>query len=274
MIIRALVENTSCSNDYAYEHGLSLYVKTAGHDLLFDMGKSDLFFENAVKMGVDISDIDMAVISHGHYDHGGGLKTFLTENKKAQVYIHMKAFDKHLAVKPTGETENIGLEEGLKDNKRIIFTEDYQKIDGETELFSNIRGRELLSQANKVLMMEDAQGIAEDDFSHEQDLIITENGKTVLFAGCAHNGIVNILKRYKEIKGCPADVVIGGFHLFNPLTDITEEEALLKEIGKYLRETGSVYYTCHCTGLKAFDTLKSIMGDQMRYLSTGNVLEI
>ena len=87
-----LVENTSLNEHYRCEHGLSLFIETAGQRILFDTGQSDLFAENAEKLGVDLSQVDFAVISHGHYDHGGGIQKFLDINHSAPVYIHEDAF--------------------------------------------------------------------------------------------------------------------------------------------------------------------------------------
>lgn len=71
MIIKTLAENTSNDAQFETEHGLSLYIETSKHKLLFDLGASDLFAKNAVKMGVDLSAVDTVIISHGHADHGG-----------------------------------------------------------------------------------------------------------------------------------------------------------------------------------------------------------
>ena len=76
MIIKTLVEDTTSKNNLRSEHGLSLYIETSGKKILFDSGTSGLFMENAIKMGIDISKIDYAIISHGHNDHGGGLERF------------------------------------------------------------------------------------------------------------------------------------------------------------------------------------------------------
>ncbi len=120
MIIKTLVENTSISKEYGSEHGLSLYIETQGQKVLFDVGASGLFLENAKKLDVNIADVDFLVISHGHYDHGGGLGTFLQENTKADVFIHRLAFEKHYALRPNEKLEFIGLEEGLKQDKSYL----------------------------------------------------------------------------------------------------------------------------------------------------------
>ena len=87
--IVGLVENTTESPNLKYKHGLSLYIETERHRILFDMGLNDLFLENARKLGVDIASIDIAVISHGHVDHCGGLKSFLKRNSTARyIYAH------------------------------------------------------------------------------------------------------------------------------------------------------------------------------------------
>ena len=97
MRIKVLAEDTSSNSSMKSEHGLSLYIETMGKKILFDTGASNLFLENAEKMGISIKDVDLAVISHGHYDHGGGLRGFFEENDKAKVYIHKKAFEPHFS---------------------------------------------------------------------------------------------------------------------------------------------------------------------------------
>ena len=102
MIVKVLAENTTSSEALGSEHGLSLYIETETHKILFDTGASGLFAENAEKMGVDLTRVDLAVISHGHYDHGGGLKTFLGINNRAKIYLHHMAFEPHYANRPGG----------------------------------------------------------------------------------------------------------------------------------------------------------------------------
>lgn len=274
MIIKTLVENTSISEAFKSQHGLSLYVETKNHKLLFDLGKDTLFLENAKKMNIDIEDIDLVVISHGHYDHGGGLRVFLENNSIAKVYVHKRAFEKHYSERPNGITGSIGLDEQFKNHPQVVSVEEYLCIDEELELFSGVRGRRFFSTANKVLLMEEEGRITQDTFAHEQNLIITENGKTLMIAGCAHNGIVNIIERFIEVKGTYPDHVIGGFHLYSPSRHESEEPSLVRKIGNDLNKTGSRYHTCHCTGLEAFGLLQEVMKENIEYLATGRVLEI
>jgi len=273
MQIKVLVEDTSASPSMRNEHGFSLYIETTENKILFDMGYSNLFLENAKKMDVHIKDIDLAVISHGHYDHGGGLKYFLEENKRAKVYIHKNAFENHFS-KALNRVSDIGLDKKIMDDERIIFVEDTYSINDNLLLFSKVQGNEFNSSCNKSLFAENLNSIDQDDFKHEQNIIITENDKMVLIAGCAHRGIVNIVRSSIFIKHQIPTHVIGGFHLFNYSEQVSEDLSTVILIGDILKMTGSKYYTGHCTGINAYNHLKSIMGNQIQYLSTGTVVNI
>ena len=88
MKIWTLMENSACQGDLAAEHGLSLYVETNGKKILFDAGQSAAFADNAEKLGVDLAQVDLVVLSHGHYDHSGGLRRFLEINDHAEIYVN------------------------------------------------------------------------------------------------------------------------------------------------------------------------------------------
>jgi len=274
MIIKVLVENTSISKEFNNEHGLCLYIETKKHKLLFDVGASPLFIENAKKLNVALSEIDLVVISHGHYDHGGGLKAFLTVNAKAKIYLNQKAFDKHYSTRANGDKAYIGLDKGLLPTDRIIFVEDHLIIDDELQLFSNVKGRKLTAPGNQNLLMELTTSLVQDDFSHEQNLIINEDRTTLLVAGCAHNGIVNIIDHFTTEMNGSLSHVIGGFHLSSGSANKCENSSLISQIGEYLKNTDSTYYTCHCTGIEPYKKLKEIMGEKIHYLATGNQLLI
>jgi 7,8-dihydropterin-6-yl-methyl-4-(beta-D-ribofuranosyl)aminobenzene 5'-phosphate synthase len=273
MLIKTLVENTSISKDYGSEHGLSLYIETKKQKILFDVGASELFFNNSKKLDVNIADVDFLVISHGHSDHGGGLKVFLQENSKAKVYLRQQAFDNHYALRSVGKREFIGLDKNLKRNRQIIFTSDDYSIDKGVWLFSNITTKKPRPKSNRRLLTEHNGQTTVDTFAHEQNLAIEEGGKVLLVTGCAHNGIINILEHYRTVKGRMPDYVIGGFHL-SSRSGGNEDFDTIDRIGKHLMDTKAKYYTCHCTGIKAYERLKSVVGDSIEHLSTGSEIII
>lgn len=274
MIVTVLSENTTSSKMLGSEHGLSLYIETETHKILFDTGASSLFAENAEKLGVDLTKVDLAVISHGHYDHGGGLKTFLNINSKAKIYLQQKAFEQHYANRPGGTKAYIGLDEALTLNERFIYCSDRLTIDQELTLFSGVPAKRLIPSGNADLFLKDGDVYVPDDFAHEQNLIISGKGKKLLIAGCAHNGIINIIDQFKAKTGCLPDFVIGGFHLYNHGTKQNEDPIIVDKIGKVLLDTQAHYYTCHCTGLESYKRLKAIMGKNIDYIAAGDQLEI
>ena len=273
MLIKTLVENTSISKDFGSEHGLSLYIETKKYKILFDVGASDLFLQNAKKFDVNIADVDFLVISHGHYDHGGGLKTFLKENAKAEIFLHRLAFGQHYATRPNDKLDFIGLDEELKQNKQIVLTSDRLFIRNGIQVFSNVVKKEPYPKSNGGLFKKHDGQMIDDTFAHEQNLVIEEEGKTLLITGCAHNGIINILEHFQTLKGQMPNYVIGGFHLSSRSGGNEHSEAI-DRIGKYLMGTKAKLYTCHCTGIQPYKRLKAAMGDKIDYLSAGSEIII
>lgn len=273
MKITCLVENTLSREDLGCEHGLSFYIETGERRLLFDMGAGPLFVQNAERMGIDLSRVDMAFLSHGHGDHGGGLADFLKVNRTAPVYIKPEAFGEYYSEKEDGP-HYIGLSKELRDNPQIrIADREEFSVEQGIRLFSGVRGRRMFPESNRNLKEKMENGYEPDCFLHEQNLILTENGKDVLFAGCAHNGLLNILDRCSEVLGKKPDVVIGGFHLNSPTVGAVKPDYILA-LGEELAACGCVFYTCHCTGEAAYSGLKKVLGDRIHTIGTGGILNI
>lgn len=254
---------------------MSLHIKTDKQNILFDTGASSLFLKNAEKLGIDIKSVDKVIVSHGHYDHGGGLASFLEVNKRAKIFINKDAFGKFYSVKDTKE-RYIGLDASLLSSERFVFTGDAEKLDDELEIFSGVTQKILSPSCNSSLYMreEGEEGLVQDDFRHEQNLIIRDNDNCLLLCGCAHNGIVNILERYvNRFKSIPTHVV-GGFHLSSSSLMRSEKPETVFEIGRYLLDSSAEFYTGHCTGDEAFNILKRTMGQMLNKISTGSRIEI
>ena len=257
MKVTVLAENTACREDVIPQHGLSLLVETQNQKILLDMGQDDTFLRNAEALGVDLSQVDLAVLSHGHYDHGGGLETFLRINPQAPVYIHEKAFGDYY----NGTEKYIGLDVSVKSNPRLIFTK------GMCDVAPNL----YLSDCNDLGWSNNSWGLNRregnifmpDSFLHEQYLLITEGKKRILISGCSHKGIVNIAEHFQP------HVLIGGFHLSKETNP-----QHLQEIAERLLKSNTVYYTGHCTGAQQYALLKEVMGESLQSLSTGLVFEV
>ncbi len=258
MKITALSENISLDESYPSEHGLSLYIETESNEILFDMGQSALFLNNAEKLGIDLTDVDIAVLSHGHYDHGGGLSDFLSVNKKAPVYISRYAFGKYY----NGTEKYIGLDPTLADNNRLTFTDEMCKITDSLTLFS-CNSREKYTDFGSFGLNKYEKGkFIPDDFLHEQYLLIEEKGKRVLISGCSHKGIINIVRWFNP------DVLVGGFHFSKlPLDDA------LAEYAEMLDSSGTTFYTCHCSGMAQYLFMKERMS-RLNYLYCGESIFI
>lgn len=269
MYIRNLVEDTCCREGLQGEHGLSFYIETEKHKILFDTGASDLFMKNANIMGIDLSVVDTVVISHGHYDHGGGITSFLKENRRAFVFMRKEAFGKHYS-KRGADFVYIGLPEDLTGSSRMIYPNQELMSDGQWYLFSSSTEKELWPEANHSLFtFQDGEYIL-DDFLHEQSLLLVEKGKRILFCGCAHRGIVNIIECAHSLFGSYPDVVIGGFHLANPRQPEQLNRQLAEKTAQKLSQYPCKYYTCHCTGMEAFSILKQTLGHRISLVQTGD----
>lgn len=264
MNVTVLTENTACGPEFHTVHGLSLLLETKGRRILMDVGPGAEFLENAKLLGEDLDQVSVCVISHGHDDHGGGLRYFLEENRHAPIYLAEKAFERHFA----GRGE-IGLDPELKRHPQVRLTGPLLELDSQVTLFSQVPGQELVPAANAGLLEENGP----DAFLHEQDMLIWEEDRLYLFGGCAHRGIVNIMEHAKRLAGRYPDVVVSGFHLAAGGTGrCMADEGYLDALARRLLDTGAQFYSCHCTGPEALDKLRARMGDRLQAISTGMVL--
>lgn len=249
------------------EHGLSLWIELAGGmKILFDTGQGSLFLENARSLGLEIGDIDIAVISHGHYDHGGGLGVFLDNNRTADVYLRSCALEPHYSLKEYG-LKNIGLI-SPDDTGRLVSCDGTVEISPGLTLFANSCCEYPLPEGNSNLIGPDKTSM--DDFFHEHNLLVRENGKTYVFAGCAHCGAANILATAERIAGGRIDFFIGGMHLMRG----TDDDSLAELARMLLQFEGCRFVTMHCTGEESYLKLRDTMGDRINYLACGESMTL
>lgn len=258
-----LMEDHLCGEQLIAEHGLSLYIETKKHRLLVDTGQSDKTWENARIRGVDLSKVDTVILSHGHYDHSGGLITFAKNHPHAEIYLRENAGGEYYAFKEGGE-KYIGIDKEILKLQNLHLISVNTVIDEELSLFTGVKMMRSLPKGNKRLHELKMGQYIQDTFSHEQYLVIRyDEQKYALISGCAHNGILNIIDAFREIYHVDPAAVVSGFHMIQ--SEYAPED--LEEIRKAAEELSSmdtIFYTGHCTGDVAYEILKETMGEQLQ----------
>jgi 7,8-dihydropterin-6-yl-methyl-4-(beta-D-ribofuranosyl)aminobenzene 5'-phosphate synthase len=282
MKIISLVENTRLLDrkDLHTEHGLSLYILLKDQQILFDTGISGNFHLNAQKLNVNIAKVTHAVISHHHFDHGGGLGTFLEANQKARVYLR-DSNTEQFSLDIFGLIKRpVGLDEMLFQlhPQRFEFINQFSEIAPDVFILTKINKRHTMPKGNRHLFMGTRSSKRLDDFEHELILVIKQSTGLVVLTGCSHHGILNMLDAVLEhFPGQKIKAVFGGFHLIDlPLINsMAGSKDDVAELGNaILKYPVEKVYTAHCTGIKAYRILKKVMGEKLEYFATGCRTEV
>jgi 7,8-dihydropterin-6-yl-methyl-4-(beta-D-ribofuranosyl)aminobenzene 5'-phosphate synthase len=282
MKITTLIENRASNTDpvLVSEWGLSLHIAFNDYSILFDTGVSGLFADNAKKLSIKLDSVQAVVLSHHHFDHGGGLGRFLELNSKCKVY-HADVPNGDCYIKIIGFLKKyIGLDNTIMNNN----PERFEIVSKPTEILSNVFVfPHILSTypkplGNKQIYLRKDGRFMLDDFAHEIVMAINDNGKLVIFTGCSHNGILNMIETVtREFEGVQIKAVIGGFHLLAspPFNFMAGTKREVENLGKsILNYSIDAMYTGHCTGNKAFKILKTVMGDKINDMRTGSCFEV
>jgi 7,8-dihydropterin-6-yl-methyl-4-(beta-D-ribofuranosyl)aminobenzene 5'-phosphate synthase len=265
MILTTLIENLVYQKGLIAEHGLSFYLDTSKSKILFDTGQGVNYIHNARQLGVDIAAIDYLIISHGHFDHSGGIQQFLKENKKARIILKKQALNR----KFSGDYEiGMGNIESLPNN-RMEFIDKPREINPNITLvpFTKCFFPE---DSHKKGFLTEKEGIKiADPFDDELFLYFRQNDKQYILSSCSHNGITNIIETARNHFNLPVSHVIGGFHLMKA----TRSE--VEHIATYLNNSGiESVGVCHCTGIDAYNFLKQNCTCNIYYNSTGTIINI
>ena len=257
------------------EHGLSLWIEKDGKAILFDTGQSPVFCHNAKNMGIRLEAADYIVISHGHYDHCGGLQYFPYKNKAPAIYAHPDAFLKKFASTDKDEpSREVGIpfEISRQDwmNGRIVYTRQPLTIDKGIVVSGEIPCSSPFEEVPKDFYVEKDGRVTRDMMLDEQMLIMEDDGEISIFLGCSHPGVANSLKYAQKLfPDKNIKLLVAGMHLENvspTRLQMTIQHILDMNIQKVV--------PLHCTGFGAMCEMKRFLGDRCLTLCAGDIIEI
>ncbi len=266
MRIITLIENLVYKQNLVAEHGLSYYIETGQKKILFDTGQSNNFLNNAKTLGIDISDIDAVIISHGHYDHIGGLYPFLKVNHKAKVYIKKEAF--YLKFNGTERFIGIGYDSYLLEG-RITYVTGITEIDRNVFIMPDISINNPVDTNFHNFKVSTSHGFENDEFNDEVFLAIVKNRELSILSSCSHRGITNIIDAAVNHFSLPVNRVIGGFHIRN--CGAGQMKAIMMCLDRFSVKSIGV---CHCTGVEKYAELVCSLGQRVFYNHTGYTIDV
>lgn len=274
--ITTLIENMpDTENKLVCEHGFSVFIEFDGMQILFDTGQSGIFLENAWKLGIKPEEADYVILSHGHYDHTGGVPALVNKMKKpTSFYVGNGFFEPKY--KKTEENNykyngNPFTKEQLEyENSPVqwnIVKENVTWLTEKMVLFKNFERRNSYETVNPKFFLKTEDEYRQDLFAEEIALgLVTEEG-LVLIVGCSHVGIVNIVEHVKEEAHLPICAVLGGTHL------VEAGEERLRQTVERLRTYGiGTIAVSHCTGEKGMELLRKEFSDGFVQNNTGHVM--
>lgn len=264
MRIITLIENQVYKQGLVAEHGLSMYVETDGFCLLFDTGQTGLFAQNAQKMGIDLARVDALVLSHGHYDHTGGLATFLQWNHHAPIYgkrglFEAKYHGQHRPIGITLSREQLG--------ERFVAVDMPVTLPGNITIMPDIPLHNPYDTHFGEMYKETDGQLVRDEFTDELFVAIVKDDQVNVLTACSHRGVANICQTAISHFNLPLGYVLGGFH-----TSGSKPEAVEHLINWFEKVQPKSIGICHCSGLNTYTAFQQAFGARVFYNHTGTVI--
>jgi 7,8-dihydropterin-6-yl-methyl-4-(beta-D-ribofuranosyl)aminobenzene 5'-phosphate synthase len=274
--ITILVENSAGGRGLQAEHGLSLWLEAGSERVLFDTGQTPgVLLHNARQLGIEIETADAVVLSHGHYDHTGGLREVLLRGGLPHIFLHSGALTSRYSRHRDGTVHEVGMPAAVDETFLRAHAASLTWTDGPTAVNDWLsvtgpvpRATDFEDTGGDFYM--DAACVTPDPIMDDQAAFFHTPGGTVVLLGCGHAGVVNTLYHVRELTGGrPIRAVIGGLHL------ISASQQRLDATVDAFRSLGiALLAPAHCTGARAQARLGSDFPDRWEPCSTGTRLEL
>lgn len=259
------------------EHGFSAFIETERGNLLFDAGSGHSIVSNSLVMNKDLKNIKKILLSHGHYDHTGGLPEVLKMKGQVDVHAHPHVFLDRFSIRKEGDTETrrfVGLpcKKGYLESlgANFVFNTDFIEVEAGIFLTGEVPRKTSFEKPDPSLLSGIGGKSVPDIFFDDQSLTLDTDRGLVLILGCAHSGMINIINHViDKIKKEKIHAILGGTHL-----DFLTPEQLEESIHSLKKMEVEKVGVSHCTGLRAAFRLNQEFGDRYFYGCVGSVLEI
>jgi 7,8-dihydropterin-6-yl-methyl-4-(beta-D-ribofuranosyl)aminobenzene 5'-phosphate synthase len=272
--VTTLVENSVAQSGNALlgEHGLSFYIETGDRRILFDTGQNLAISNNARVLGIDLEQIDTVVLSHGHYDHSGGLQSILECNKNFSLYGHPDVFSpkvkqtngnyKYIGI-PVEKDDVVNGGVSLKLSRKPVEIAPGVMTSGEIALENDFEDGE------PMFFLKTDEQVVPDTLADDQALILETDKGLVILLGCSHRGVINTLTQVARLKGShKIHAILGGLHLGK-----ASDDKLAKIIDHLRGFDLEMLGVGHCTGPRAFLALANAFKDRVFLNTVGKVIE-
>jgi len=273
--ITTLSENTARMGDFLGEWGLSILVETDEARVLLDTGKGFSAVYNADTLGIDLGNIDRIVLSHGHYDHTGGLREILRRmRKEVEVIAHPDIWQIKYARREGEPDRYIGVpfQQNELENLGARFHLTTQSVDITSTIMSTgeIPMVTAFEEVDPALFIKEGTTWQPDKVMDDQALIVKTEQGLVIILGCAHRGMINTLYHARQLTGTgKIHTVVGGSHLIN-----ASEERLWQTIAVLRELSVQRLGLCHCTDLPAASVLAQEFGENFFFNRAGTVIDV
>jgi len=260
--LTCLVEDTVHAPDLGAEHGLSILAETNGVRLMLDTGQSALVVRNARMLNIDLGSVTDIVLSHGHYDHTGGIQAVLGKARSARIHAHPSTFDRKYVRRDDGSFRSVGCPVSLQEIgvacEAICTASEPREIQPGIWTTGEVpRTNDWEDTGGKFFVDRDGKKV-EDKLDDDLSVFVEHPKGTIVLTGCAHAGIVNILDHIRKLTNeKPVYAVIGGIHLQS-----ASGERIRKTVEAFRELDVQRIGLCHCAGMPAIRRFLAVFGDR------------